>query len=107
MNDVYHSVNIMLMQDFVLSAVLPIHLKLVHQITHLCCPLLCKMGGCTSLLKVPDLVVFWLNEIYLEIMKEWLGNSQSFKDFTKKQISLSSSNIDIDGRRLSVINLDL
>ena len=47
-----------------------------------------------------------MKEMYFEIMKEWLGDSHSFMNLTKKQISFSSSSIDI-GRRLSTINLDL
>ena len=55
-------------------------------------------------MKIPDLVLFWLKETCLMILKVWLGDSQSSKDFMKKQMSLSSSSIDI-GRRLGVINL--
>lgn len=42
-------------------------------------------------------------DVYLKIMKEWLGDLQSFKDINltnRKQITLCSSNIDI-GRRSS------
>ena len=54
-----------------------------------------------SLLKVPDLVLFWLKEMCLRILKDWSGDSQSLKDFTKKQMSLSSSSVD-NGTRLSI-----
>ena len=52
------------------------------------------------MLKIPDLVVLWLKEKCWRIFKDWLGDSWSFKDFTKKHGSLSSSNVDVD-RRLS------
>ena len=64
------------------------------------------IGGWTSLLKVPDLVLFWLKETWLRILKDWSGDSRSLRDLTKKQMSLSSSSID-NGRRLSIISLDL
>ena len=44
-------------------------------------------------------------EVYFEILKELL-DVMSFSDFIKKQMSLSSSCIDI-GRSLSWISLDL
>ena len=58
------------------------------------------------MLKVPDLVLLWQKKMWSEILNDWLGDSWSFKDFTKKHRSLSSSTIDI-GRILSVINLVL
>ena len=61
------------------------------------------MSGWTSFLKLPDLVWCWLNEMYLEMLKELLGE-MCFKDWMKKQMSLNSSNI-VRGRRLSLTSL--
>ena len=71
-----------------------------------CLSLLSLIGGWTSLLKVPHLVLFWLKETWLRILKDWSGDSRSLRDLTKQQMSLSSSSID-NGRRLSIISLDL
>ena len=58
------------------------------------------------MLKVPDLVLLRLKTTWSEILNDWLGDSWSFKDFTKKHRSLSSSTIDI-GSMLSMISLVL